>query len=211
MLVKMRQLWIQLTTDRRRFGALCAALGVGMLLWARLIVVSRMPRMAVADDAAEMVGKVGRPGTSQNGGEPTPTTSTPTASARVPVALGLNTKAARDPFVISPRYFPRPPQFAEAGQEAGKSSFKPAEDAIQIEARITAQLAAIAERLRLEAAVTGSLVVIGGKTYRVGDWVEGSVKGGEPVRFRLVEVRHRSAVLECNERRFEIQMTSPGG
>ena len=46
---KLRRIWIQLTTDRKRFGILCAMVALGLLLWGRLIVVSNLPRTAVAE------------------------------------------------------------------------------------------------------------------------------------------------------------------
>jgi hypothetical protein len=212
MSVKLRRLWIQLTADRRRFGALCAVLGVGMLLWARLIVVSRMPRMAVADDASLAANSGEKPAKFAAKSEKADKTSEESAPPidREPVPISLMNRFGRDPFIISPHYFPKPTSFTEPGKEADKSQSKPAEEGNQIEARLTAQLQAAADRLRLEAAVSGSLVVISGKTYRVGDVIEAPVQGGELARFKLVEVRHRSAVLECEQRQFEIQMTSPG-
>jgi len=45
----MRKIWQKLTADRRRFGLFCGLLFVGLLLWARIIVIARPPRTAVAD------------------------------------------------------------------------------------------------------------------------------------------------------------------
>lgn len=50
---KMRKLWQQLTSDRRRFGLFCGLLFVGLLLWARIIVIARPPRTAVAEPHTE--------------------------------------------------------------------------------------------------------------------------------------------------------------
>ena len=52
----LRRLWIQITSDRKRFGLLCAMLLIGLLLWGRIIVTSNLPRMAVADDPVRNVG-----------------------------------------------------------------------------------------------------------------------------------------------------------
>ena len=46
----LRRLWIQITSDRKRFGLLCAMLLIGLLLWGRIIVTSNLPRTAIADD-----------------------------------------------------------------------------------------------------------------------------------------------------------------
>ena len=45
-----RRCWAWLTASKPRFSFACALLVVGLLLWARLILVSNMPRTAVADD-----------------------------------------------------------------------------------------------------------------------------------------------------------------
>jgi hypothetical protein len=82
---------------------------------------------------------------------------------------------------------------------------------MQTQARITAQLRALTEKLRLEAAMNGSFAVINGRTFRVGEVVavpsESAV--GEPVPFRLKEVGQRSATLEYEGRQFEIRMNTP--
>ena len=49
MMLMLKRMWIQLTTDKRRFGLFCAALGIGLLLWARLIVVANIPKHAIAE------------------------------------------------------------------------------------------------------------------------------------------------------------------
>ena len=49
MSVLLRRLWIQITADRRRFGVFCALVALGFLLWARIIVISNIPKDAVAD------------------------------------------------------------------------------------------------------------------------------------------------------------------
>jgi hypothetical protein len=202
--VKLRRFWIQLTSDRKRFGLLCAVIGMAMLLWARLIVVSRMPRMAIADEAAVSANDSQEPGASSGSAN-----LASTAAAILPVTLESHTE--RDPFVISPRYFPRPTSIADLGHAIDKSAPNAAEEPMQTQARITAQLRALTEKLRLEAAMNGSFAVINGRTFRVGEVVavpsESAV--GEPVPFRLKEVGQRSATLEYEGRQFEIRMNTP--
>jgi hypothetical protein len=38
-----------MTNDRKQFGVFCSLLLVGLLLWARIIVIARPPRTAIAD------------------------------------------------------------------------------------------------------------------------------------------------------------------
>ena len=49
-MVVLRRLWIQITSDRKRFGVLCAMLVLGLLLWGRIIVTTNLPRTAMAVD-----------------------------------------------------------------------------------------------------------------------------------------------------------------
>jgi hypothetical protein len=50
MFTMLRRFWAWLTASRPRFSLACALALVGLLLWSRLILVSNMPRTAVADD-----------------------------------------------------------------------------------------------------------------------------------------------------------------
>ncbi|MEE2912472.1 MAG: hypothetical protein VX436_01565 [Planctomycetota bacterium] len=49
---KIKQTWQRLTADRKRFGFFCSLLLIALLLWARVIVITRPPRTAVADQLA---------------------------------------------------------------------------------------------------------------------------------------------------------------
>lgn len=203
----IRRVWIQSTSDRRRMGVLAGGVLLGLLLWARIIIVSNMPRTAVAN---EEVG----PGTS---GNPPPAGAASSATghgeamvkaARAAQVVELVTSPPHDPFVISPQYFPKPTKTAELVAEAGKSSAGPAEDAEQIEARRIARLQGWLAPLRLEASMGERFAVINGKSYRRGEEIAG--QWSQDVRFVLAEVRQRSVILECEGRRFELKMASPG-
>lgn len=197
---KLRRIWIQMTADRKRFGILCAVVALGLLLWGRLIVVSNLPRTAVAEppvsDGARSTGKSGRPGSANS------------EKARPTMAITLSSTPQRDPFVISPKYFPRPTPATSQPSDAGKLVVKPTEDGLQAEARYTAQLRSLAAKFKLEAAMGGSIAVINGRTYRSGDVVPSVTD--ERVGFTLVEIKQRSVVLECDGRVFELQMATPG-
>jgi hypothetical protein len=199
MSVKLRRLWIQMTSDRKRFGVLCVTIMLGLLLWARIIVVSRMPRMAIANESA----------TTQP--DPKAAPGSGGARARGATVIDLAAAPARDPFVISPTYFPKPTGGPQLTQEAQKSGDEPAEDPHQAEQLRTAALKAAAEQLRLEAAMGVSMAVISGKAYRRGDWIVANpATRGEPIRFQLAEVRQRSVILETEGRRFELKISTPG-
>ena len=57
----LQRIWIQLTADKRRFGALVVVVAVGMLFWARIIIISQPPQRAVADDDPVGVISLNRP------------------------------------------------------------------------------------------------------------------------------------------------------
>jgi hypothetical protein len=52
-----RRLTIQLTADRRKFGVLCTLTALGLLFWARIIVINNLPRTVLAEDGVEMVSR----------------------------------------------------------------------------------------------------------------------------------------------------------
>jgi hypothetical protein len=200
----LRRLWIQITADRRRFGLFCAMLGVGLLLWARLIVITNTPRTAVADDKSKQAAQTTQvPPTSRTS---TASTSGPSERPKTPLRSVLATSPQRDPFVISDSHFPKAAEPANDVQEPAKFPGEPAEDSEQTR---LARLAHLAERLKLEAIMSpGSgqpLVVINARTYRLNDEVPvpSRTSGEEHVRFRLVLVGERFITLEHDGHRFE--------
>jgi len=221
MMTSLRRIWIQMTADRRRFGVLCATLGVGLLLWARLIIVSQVPRTAMATGVGGSAsgGATLRPGassgTKNEGDKSDATRSNKNPSRRqIPIEVRLWNLSERDPFVISPEYFPSLTVSLPVKQEAGKLPTEQAEDSTQKEARMVARLREMAGMLRLEAAMGSSMAVIDGRQYRVGDRVpvvgKKGASGTERVEFELIEVKQRSAVVEAGGWRFELEMSIPG-
>jgi hypothetical protein len=202
MSLRLRRLWIQLTADRKRFATLCVAVSLAMLLWARLIVVSRMPRVAVASEQQSAVSDQQSAAESQ--------LLNPDRHTAPPIQVTLFQETARDPFVISPRFFPRPGVLSDLPPAPGKSSQKLAEEPHEQEARVTAVLQSAVGRLRLEAAVAGSMAVINGRTFRIGEVIEvNTTSADQSVQFILADVKQRAAVLECLGRQFEIRMQGP--
>ncbi|UCD74986.1 MAG: hypothetical protein JSV91_14510 [Phycisphaerales bacterium] len=196
MSVKLRRLWIQLTGDRKRFGILCAAVLVALLFWARLIVISRAPRTAMAEDPV-VVAPAPAP-------EPA---SDKTASP--PQQVTLDRMPFRDPFLISEDHFPRLDPVVGLGPEAGKSGAKTTEDPVQAALRRTAQLQSLVDLFTLDAVMTQPpMAVISGKTYRPGDLVSGI--NNDQIQFQLFQVKQGCVILECEDRQFELKMESPG-
>lgn len=199
--VILRRLWIQLTADRRRFGALCATVLLGLLLWARIIVTSNLPRTAVADESAA----VGDDRSSD--GAPSPAVSD--NRRRAPVNVQLAKFPIRDPFLISDQYFPKPTSLDVLPEDQAKLLERPAEISRDPEDLVATQLRGLVGRFTLEAVMQGRpMAIINGRTRQLGDWIP--AVDNAAVRFRLVDVRHRSVVLECEGHRFELKMEHPG-
>ncbi len=85
---KMRKTWQQLTADRRRFGLFCGLLFVGLLLWARIIVIARPARTAVAEPLVET--KVATIITSDN----------------IKIPVSLESTPVKNPFSVNDKAFP---------------------------------------------------------------------------------------------------------
>ncbi len=192
----LRRLWIQVTSDRKRFGLLCAMVAIGMLLWARIIVTTNVPRTVIADPKAPVGGTAGvDDGSDKRRGPP------------VPVKLART--YTRNPLVISEEDFPKPTVVEMVQQENGKFEPEATEDVRQAEARLTGELMALANRFRLEGVMQGyPMAVINGRTYQLGDWIQ-AVDNSRHL-FQLVEVGNRTVLVECEGRRFKVTMDDPG-
>jgi hypothetical protein len=204
-----RRIWIQMTADRRRFGLLCVVGAVGLLLWARMIIVANMPRTAIAGPQAGGAehGEDGLSGFAADKSGTIEGKSRPLA-AREALAIVLDRRAGRDPFVISRAHFPRPKLSSSLNVEAGKLPTEPAEDSYHKEARLVARVSELLGAVRLEAAMGGVMAVIDGKAYRLGERLP--PMGSERIELTLAQVRQRSVVLAYQGRRFELEMSTPG-
>ncbi|HRP62436.1 MAG TPA: hypothetical protein PK400_04005 [Phycisphaerales bacterium] len=208
--VSMRRLWVQLTADRKRFGILCAALAVGLLLWGRVIIVTNVPRTAVAKPDQKVASTTAKPSTTSAKAKSEPKTSDkPRRVLRVlpTIAIDLDKQPQRDPFMISSQHFPQTP----ASGDRGSTRVDVIEDAETVEARLIAGLQQMASKLKLEAimgGVGGGMVLINARAYRLGQLIP--VPGHADVSFELVEVRDRSVVIENQGRRFVLSMPTPG-
>jgi hypothetical protein len=219
----LTRLWIQITADRKRFAALCAVLAIGLLLWSRIILISRAPKVAVAEQQPNSTTATGKSATGSGKSTAKPTgkgarkpagkpgealATTPSDKPLPIVAITLDRNAQRDPFRISERYFPRPNILPDNRQEAAKSLVQPSDDAQGAQERLEAQLHALAARFQLEAVMQGGpMAIINGRTYRLGEEVP--AVDAPDVRFRLTEVRPLAVTLTCAGRQFELRMPGP--
>lgn len=98
--VSLRRILMSIFANGRLVSGISFVCVLGLLLWARLIVTSNMPRTAVADDnklhteAQKML-----PALAPNGAD-----NPRTNHMRGDVPLS----PIRDPFLVSDRYFPKP-------------------------------------------------------------------------------------------------------
>lgn len=193
----LRRIWLHLTADRKRFAALLTVLSIGLLLWARIIVISNPPRRAAADNH-----KV-----ATEASAPDSATTSRNRSSSAPISVVLERSAPRDPFHISAATYPRPNVLANSDEDSGKLHSGMAEDAVQADMLRTRQIRAAAEGLKLEAVMPAAgLAVIDGRMCSVGDTL---MLPKTNVVFKVIEVRGRSVMIECEERQVELRMANP--
>ena len=193
MSVLLRRLWIQVTADRRRFGLFCALVALGFLLWARIIVISNIPKEAVANP------KPSQPK------QPNGSTAGTDNTADEPVQVAMARRPLRDPFEINPLYFPNGAVVVQNPQVDPKLPPNGAENPDQAEARLEFQLRALIDRFKLEAVMGGNpMAVISGQRYGLG--AEVPAIGNEMIVFRLVDIEHRTVTLDFEGRRFVLKM-----
>ena len=185
----LRRFMVSLTADRRKFGVFCALLALGLLFWARIIVIKNLPRTVMADGEAVAVLADGGEGSEKWSDKNNPEVR----------SISLDLQPERDPFLLNEAYFPgnqKPASESGDGRKSASSSSEEPEQAIS--------------RLHLEAVMQGNpMAVISGRTYRPGDWIQAG--GTESLQFMLIEVRRRSVVLEHAGRHFELRLDGSSG
>ena len=199
--VFLQRLWIQVTSDKRRFGLLVGCLGLGLLLWGRIIVISHPPRRAVADDGATTVVKDSTqvPGDQKSD-------KSPRLKDLETVYIRLAERPARDPFRINSQFFPKRTLPQQTVEEAPKSTPAPAEEPMQVIVQRERELRSELDRMKLGAVMKGSpiMAVINGRMYSKGERVPFASDIGRS--FILSEIRSRSVLLECDGFVFELRM-----
>jgi len=170
------------------FAVVAWAKPMGLLLWARLRILTSIPKTAIADDPAKAPAQ----------DEPV-----------LELDSGLSPQGARliDPFSIDPHTYP-----SSDNQTSSRASIVPSQKSDSGSAEVPAlevfeAARRATERFRLQSAGRGlSMAVIDGRTHRIGDALESA----DGLRFVLVEVLEGAAVLEHGGKRFEIRMRGAG-
>jgi hypothetical protein len=177
------------------FAVVAWAKPMGLLLWARIRILTSIPKTAIADDPSRAVDQ----------DQPV---------AEFDTGLPGSGAAFIDPFSID-RHTPRIPDNQTPSQPSIAPTQKSDERTAEVQALEVLEAARrAAERFRLQSAGRGlSMAVIDGRTYRVGDALEGA----DGHRFVLLEVLEGGAVLGHGDTRIEIHMrganrgTAPSG
>lgn len=140
---RIRRTWLLISNDRKQFGVFCTLLLVGLLLWARIIVIARPPRTAIADETN--VTTVASDYASDN------------HDATLPIWLDREPK--RDPFQVNSNAYPI---LMESTDNVTVHALANGNEAEQ----------QTVSTLQLEA-IMGELAMIDGRIFHVGDVVIG--------------------------------------
>ncbi len=88
MKTQLNRIWHRLTADRRQFGLFCTLCFVALLLWARIIVIERPPKTAVANPVTTSIVEAVESSDKEN------------------VYVLLDQEITRNPFVVHQSVFP---------------------------------------------------------------------------------------------------------
>ena len=171
---KLYRLWRQMTADKKRFGVMATLMAVGLLLWARLILLQDVPRVATADpDPGEQQPAQGPAAAGQE---------RPTVEVWIPDQLAL------DLFALRPdRYNPNP-DFNTSGPNVQADDPR-ADDWLRRESLLDE-----ARGMTLQGIIQDArpFAVIDGVRVYVGDTVGGFVLIALDDRQRLVKLQSQS-------------------
>ncbi|MBC8203473.1 MAG: hypothetical protein H8E91_06550 [Planctomycetes bacterium] len=138
---RMKRAWLQMTNDRKQFGVFCGLLLVGLLLWARIIVIARPPRTAIADETVAT----------------TIASNIASDNHKATFPIWLDHEPNRNPFHVSNEAFPVETQSTDnvtvQAVNNGNDAEQQAISALQLEA------------------IMGDLAMIDGRVIHVGDVV----------------------------------------
>lgn len=165
---------------------------LGLLLWARMRILTSIPRTAMATEEIESVAIV-----------PSDLEVFPDLPSVAPEASSL-----RDPLDVSPDHFPRSTNSSSDRGIEPKSVPGTAEESEEAEESVRMRLVPVVSRLEVQGLMPGrGLAVIDGRVRRVGEEFDGNVVGAT---FHLVEVRKSVAVVRTEGLDFDIRLNGGG-
>ena len=163
---------------------------LGLLLWARLRLLTTIPRTAMATEDPSRLAVV-----------------------EVPVfpdlpESGLDEVIQRDPLRISPRHFPRAMPSPKEPVVVPKSAAEEVEEEDREKQLMQERLASIVSEIHVQVLIPGrGVALIDGRACKVGDEVPTKVDG---ISFRLLEVRMGSVVIEAGGHEFNLRLIAGG-
>jgi len=164
---------------------------LGLLFWARLRLLTDLPRTAMAtEEEAKKVVVV------------------PPEEFPELADVGFDATANRDPLRISPHHFPKVNGKDEVSDFDTKLDPNGAEE---LNWRMTRRsyLLSIVSKIRLQALITGkSIAIMDDCTYRVGELLESEAMEGEQIT--LQSVGRSSVIVEVDGIEFEIRLVGGG-
>ena len=182
---KLHRFRRQLTADKKKFGLMVTTLAVGLLLWGRLILLEKVPRIATADPAGNPAQSDKNAGSKPEGG----------IDALPEVRVDLDDRLAINLFAFRHNRYKLLPD-VESGR-IGIQSHRAADD----EQQRTRELVRRAKALHLQSVVQGAwpVAVINGQVLRVGDSIDG---------FEIASINERSAKVTRDGLTFTLTMLS---
>ena len=164
---------------------------LGLLLWARLRLLTTIPRTAMATE--EPTGIATGPGVVQFPDLPDP---------------GLDAEFRRDPMRVSPHHFPRPTSTSVEPRVGSKSGVGSTEDESSEARRVRDRLASTISGVRVQGLISDrGIALIDGRACRIGDEIP---VGADGVEIRLLEVRTGSVVIEAGGHEFVLRLIAGG-
>ncbi|MCP4796288.1 MAG: hypothetical protein GY885_09045 [Phycisphaeraceae bacterium] len=164
---------------------------LGLLLWARLRLLTTIPRTAMATE------------------EPTRIAADPGVVAFPDLPdPGLDDVFRRDPMQVSPHHFPRSTFNPVEPGVGPKTDVSSAEEEGHEARLVRERLVSIVSDVRVQGLISDrGIALIDGRACRVGDEIP---VGAEGVEIRLLEVRNGSVVIEIDECEFVLQLIAGG-
>jgi len=163
---------------------------LGLLFWARLRLLTDLPRTALATEEARAVAV------------------TPPLEFPELTDVGFDAVSGRDPLRQSPHHLPRANGEQGSG-ENGSSSARNGSDNPQWRMTRRSTLTSLVQKIRLQALITGkSIAIIDDRTYRIGELIDSEAMRGEQVT--LQSVGRNSVIVEVDGFEFEIRLVGGG-
>jgi hypothetical protein len=161
---------------------------LGLLLWARLRLLTKQPRTAMAnpEETRNVIVEV---------------------PERFPDLqdIGFDESASRDPFLFNPKYFPTLTQSSVPQGFERKSQGQ----SVDPKGARNRHLIGIVRKFRVQALIAGkSIAIIDDRTYRVGDLLDFERTDGEYITLR--SVGRNSVTVEVDGQEFEIRLVGRG-